>query len=347
MIKNAFDKILNNFSNLELNNHVGIDLGTSGTLVSLNGKKIDIKFPTLLAFNKKTNQVNAIGEQARTLLGRTPQHIEIIQPIKNGVIKNYQITEQLFLYIFRKIQKINPKFFGNKVVVGAPCGIKEGEIDALKKVILTSGASSVNIVYEPIAAAVGAEIPFHKIKSTLIIDIGGGTTDIMLLAKGEIIFSESILIAGDKFNKSIIEGILQDRGIEIGIRMAEDIKIRSMEVDSQSKKFIILGKSMKTGLPEEEEISLQNLLNYIKGDIFEISLKIKKIIETFSPEVLADLEEGNVYFVGGGTFISDFNKVISKHINLDIKIPKDPISLVARGAAKISRNESLYEKYFL
>ena len=328
-------------------NQIGIDLGTATTIVYVEGKGVVMREPTLVAVNRRTDQVVAIGKRARQMIGRTPGHIEVIQPIQLGVINDYEITEQLFEHIFRKVQNTSPKIFNPSVIIGVPCRTSQAEINAVQDAVIDAGARRVGIVYEPFAAAVGIDLPLMSETAVMVIDIGGGTSDTMILAGGEIVASGSIRVAGDALDTAIVEGLKESKQIIIGRRTAEDVKVATMQSANEQTVFSVQGRSSNTGLPLETEVSFDEIVRFLEPCLQKIADHIGAFVGQSSPEIQADLKNNNIYFVGGGPAIHAFPQKIEEVLNLRIVIPENATGLVARGTALIAQKPDIYEKYFL
>ena len=330
-----------------LGNRVGIDLGTATTVVYIDGKGVVMREPTLVAINKRTEQVVAMGKKARVMIGRTPEHIEVVQPVQQGVINDYEVTEQLFEHIFRKVQDASPKILSPMVTIGVPCCTSQTEINAVRDAVIDAGARQVDIVYEPFAAAIGMDLPLHHDTAIMVIDIGGGTSDVMIFAGGETIASDSIRVAGDTFDAAIVEGLKQTKQIVIGTRTAEDLKVATMQSAKEQRVFSVQGRDSNSGLPLEVEISFDEIVNCITPCLDEVTNYISSFVSRSSPEVQADLKNNNIYFVGGGPAVHTFSKKMEDVLNLGIVIPESPTSVVARGTALIAKNPEQYRKYFI
>ena len=330
-----------------LSNRIGIDLGTATTVVYLEGKGVILSEPTLVAVNKKTEQVIAVGKRARVMVGRTPDYIEVVQPVQKGVVYDYEVTEQLFEYIFRTAQESAPKILGPEVVIGVPCCTTQTEINAVRDAAVDAGARRVHIVYEPLAAAVGLGFSLQEETSHMVVDVGGGTSDAMILVGGEIIASDSIRIAGNAFDVAIMNGLREVRHMVVGIRTAEDLKVAIMQSAVERKIFRVQGRSVTNNLPMEIEVTFDEVLSFIAPCVDEIILHINAFMQNVSPEVLADLQNNAILFVGGGPLIHSFAQKMEASLNLTIIIPDNPTIAVARGTIAIARNPEQYEKYYL
>ena len=328
-------------------NRIGVDLGTATTVVYVDGKGVILREPTLVSVNKQTDQIVAVGRKARMMVGRTPKHIEVIQPVQQGVISDYEVTEQLFEYIFRRVQDVSPKIFGPTVIIGIPCRASQTEVNAVRDAAVDAGARQVYIVNEPLAAAIGIDVPLGSEEAVMVVDVGGGTSDAMILAAGEVVSSDSIRLAGDAFDAAILEGLRHKRRLTIGIRTAEDLKVATMQSAGERKTFSVQGRNTANGLPMEVEVTFEEILDFITPCIEEIAEYIGTFVRTTSPEILADLKNNNIYFVGGGPAVYTFSKKIERALNLSIIVPDGPMTAVARGTAIIARNPDHYKKYFL
>ena len=330
-----------------LTNRIGVDLGTATTVVYVDGAGVILHEPTLVAVNRQTDQIVAVGKKARMMVGRTPEHIEVVQPVRQGVISDYEVTEQLFEYIFRRVQDKAPKVLGPTVIVGIPCCASQTEIHAVRDAALDAGARRVHIVSEPLAAAIGIEVPLDREEAVMVVDVGGGTSDTMILAGGEVVSSDSIRLAGDAFDAAILEGLRDRKRLTIGVRTAEDLKVATMQSVGERRAFRVQGRSTINGLPMETEVSFEEILEFISPCIEKIAEYIGSFVKTTSPEVLADLKNDNIYFVGGGPAVHTFSKKIEQVLNLRIVVPDGPMTAVARGTAVIARNPDGYRKFFL
>ena len=328
-------------------NHVGIDLGTATTMVFMNDKGVILQEPTLVAVNKRTEQVVAIGRKARMMIGRTPQHIEVVHPIQQGVIYDYEVTEQIFRYIFRKAQGVSPRILGPLVTIGVPCDISQAEISAVRDAVIDAGARKVSIVYEPFAAAVGMKIPIQEEKAVMVIDVGGGTSDAMIIAGGEIVATSGIRVAGNTLDAAIVKGLREKKHIIVSPHTAEDLKIATMRSAKDQKVFSVRGRNSNTGLPLETEVSFKEIVNFITPCLEKIVEHVGIFISKASPEIQADLKDTSIFFVGGGPAIHTFSERIEASLGLRVTIPENPTSVVAKGAVLITQDFERYEEYFL
>lgn len=328
-----FNKILGKFSK-----DVGIDLGTATTLVYVKGKGIIINEPSVVAVNQKTGQVLAIGVEAKRMVGRTPAHISATRPLREGVISDFEVTEQMLRYFIHKIHKDNFSLFPRpRIIIGIPSGITEVEKKAVKDATLSAGAREVYLVEEAMAAAIGARLPVQEAVGNMIVDIGGGTTDIAVISLGGIVASQTLKIAGDKLNQDIINYAHDELRLVLGEKTAEDIKISigsAYELD-EILEAPIRGRDLSTGLPKEIIVDSDQIREALYASNEAIVTAIKETIEQTPPELISDLMNRGIVLVGGGSLLRGLDKLISKETKMPVKIIDDPLTAVARGAGII------------
>lgn len=329
-----FKKYFSKFSNC-----IGIDLGTTNTLVSLAGEGIVINEPSIVAINNKTNKIVAIGTKAKEMIGRTPEHITTINPIIDGVISDYEITEEFLSYLINKANSANKKLFRPRVVVGVPVGVTDVEIRAVEDAARTAGAREVYIIEEPVAAAIGMGLPVHSPKGTMIVDIGGGTTDIVILSLSGIVNRKSLKVAGEKMNQDIINYIKDNYSILIGEKTVEEVKINMAGAIKDKEKalaeFPVKGRDITTGLPREVMVNEEDILEAITPSIFQIIETVREVLETTPPEVLGDILRDGIILTGGGSLIRNIDKLFFEQLQVIIKISENPLTDVARGAEAV------------
>ncbi len=335
MFKNLRKKINKMFSH-----DIGIDLGTANTLVYLQGRGIVINEPSVVAINQKTGTVVAVGTQAKEMLGRTPQHIIAIKPLVDGVISDFEVTEEMITYLLNKAQKDSKKFLGPRVVVGVPSGITNVETRAVRDATKNAGAREVYIVEEPMAAAIGIRLPVMEAVGTMIIDIGGGTTDIAVISLGGVVVSKNLKIAGDKLNNDIMTYIRSEFKILIGEKTAETIKISIGNVlpGDTPQESVIKGRDLVTGLPREVVITDSDLREATSQSIETLLESSKEVLEITPPEILADVMHSGVNLTGGGALIRGLDILLSEHLKIPVHISEDPLTAVARGTGVILEN---------
>lgn len=332
-------KFLNRFSN-----EIGIDLGTANTLVYVRGKGIVVNEPSVVAVNEKTGQVVAVGQVAKDMLGRTPMHIKAIRPLVDGVISDFEVTEEMLAYLMRRASEYMPKkFLGPRVVVGVPSGVTNVEVRAVRDATKNAGAREVYIIEQPMAGAIGIRLPIHDPVGSMIIDIGGGTTDIAVISLGGIVRSKNIKIAGDKLNNDIISYIRNEFKILIGETTAEQVKKDVGAVmPGEPLETTIRGRDLITGLPREVIITDSDIREAIGQSIDILLEATKEVLETTPPEILADVMKRGIHLVGGGALIKGLDTLLFETLNIPITIAEDPLTAIARGAGIVLED---IEKY--
>jgi rod shape-determining protein MreB len=330
-------------------NDIGIDLGTANTLVYLRGHGIVLNEPSVVAVNQKTGQVVAVGAQAKDMIGRTPGHIKAVRPLVDGVISDFEITEEMITYLINKAQKISKKMLGPRVVVGVPSGITNVETRAVRDATRNAGAREVHIVEEPMAAAIGIHLPVNEPVGTMIIDIGGGTSDIAIISLGGVVRSKNLRIAGDKLNSDIISYIRSEFKILIGEKTAEQIKISIGCVlpSPVPKESVIKGRDLITGLPREVVITESDIREAIGQSVATLLDAAKEVLETTPPEVVADVMQRGVFLTGGGALIAGIDVILHEHLGLPVHVAEDPLTAVARGTGIILEDIVKYNDILL
>lgn len=324
-----FDKFYQLFSN-----DIGIDLGTANTLVYLRDHGIVINEPSVVAVNQKTGQVVALGQQAKQMLGRTPGHVVAIRPLVDGVISNFEVTEEMLAYLINKANKVSKKTVRPRVVIGVPSGITTVEVRAVYDAAKNAGAREVHIVEEPMAAAIGIKLPVKEPIGNMIIDIGGGTTDIAVISLGGIVRSKNLHIAGDRLNDDIINYIRDEFRVLVGERTAESVKIAvgSAKKGESPMEAVVRGRDLVTGLPREVVVTDTDIREAMSGSIVGLVESVKEVIETTPPEVLSDVMSRGIILVGGGALIRGLDELLSQTLHVPVYIANDPLTAVARGA---------------
>ena len=327
-----------------LSHDIGIDLGTANTLVYLRGRGIVINEPSVVAVNEKTGQVVAVGAEAKAMLGRTPSHIKAVRPLVDGVISDFEVTEEMLAYLLSKAQESSRKIMSPRVVVGVPSGITSVEIRAVRDAAKNAGAGVVHIVEEPMAAAIGMRLPIHDPVGSMVVDVGGGTSDIAVVSLGGMVRSKNLRIAGDRFNQDIISYVRNQFKILIGEKTAEAVKFSAtalMPLDAplESK---VKGRDLVTGLPREVIITDTDIREALGGSIEALVLAIKEVLETTPPEVLADIIERGIFLSGGGALLRGLPDVLESELGIKIHVASDPLSAVARGTGVILENMDKY-----
>lgn len=319
---------------------IGIDLGTANTLVYLRDHGIIINEPSVVAVNQKTNRVVAVGTEAKQMLGRTPGHVVASRPLVDGVISDFEITEEMLAHFINKAQKMSKRQGRPRVVVGVPSSITNVETRAVRDATMNAGAREVYIVEEPMAAAIGIRLPVNDPVGSMIIDIGGGTTDIAVISLSGIVNSKNLKIAGDRFNTDIISYIRDEFKILIGERTAENVKIAigsAMKPDTP-REFAIRGRDLLTGLPREVIVTDSDIREALTPSIAVIVESTKEVLETTPPEILSDVMNRGIVMVGGGALIYGIADLISQTIKIPVTVADDPLTAVARGTGIVVEN---------
>ena len=333
------DKFYSLFSN-----DIGIDLGTANTLVYLRGQGIVINEPSVVAINQKTGRIVAVGTEAREMLGRTPAHIVAIRPLVDGVISDFEITEEMLSYLINKANKMSPKFLKPRVVIGVPSGITNVETRAVYDAARSAGAREVHIVEEPMAAAIGIRLPTKDPVGSMVIDIGGGTTDIAVISLAGIVRSKNLRVAGDKLNQDIIYYLRDEFKILIGEKTAESVKIAIGSVISGGHmEASVKGRDLITGLPREVIITDSDIRESMAQSIGNLVDSVKEVLEDTPPEILSDIMHRGIVLVGGGALIQGLAPLLKGTLKIPVYIAEDPLSAVARGTGIILEDMNSYQ----
>ncbi|OGY81692.1 MAG: rod shape-determining protein [Candidatus Kerfeldbacteria bacterium RIFCSPHIGHO2_12_FULL_48_17] len=317
---------------------LGIDLGTANTLVYVRDKGIVINEPSVVAVNERTGHVLAVGQEARNMIGRTPSHIVAIRPLVEGVVSDFEVTEKMLKHFIEKVHRetftILPR---PRIVIGIPLGVTEVERKAVEDAALNAGAREVFLIEEPMAAAIGARVPVQDATGHMIVDIGGGTTEIAVVALGGVVTSKSLRIAGDELNRNIVAYHRDQFNLLLGERTAEELKIAigsaSEDVDVLESK--VRGRDIITGLPREMTVSSEHVREAIGRSVKLFSDAIKDTLESTPPELVADIYERGILMSGGGALLRGFDKVIQKITQVPVKVVDDPLTAVVRGTGRV------------
>ena len=328
-----FDKLFNFWSK-----DIGIDLGTANTLVYVRGKGIIIDEPSIVAINQKTGQVLAIGQEARKMVGRTPGYIVVSKPLVAGVVSDFEVTEQMLKYFIDRAQEKSFSLIPRpRVVIGIPAGVTEVEKRAVEDAAYNAGARQVFLIEEPMAAAIGARLPVQDAAANLIIDIGGGTTDVAVISMGGVVASRSLRIAGDKLTADITQHMREEHNVLIGDATADNIKlaIGSAYPLDEELTVQVRGRDLLTGLPKELTITSEEIRKAMHRSIRSIVLAIRGTIEETPPELIADLLNRSIFLAGGGALLRGFAELISHETKLPVKVVDDPMTAVVRGCGMV------------
>lgn len=323
---------------------IGIDLGTSSIIVYIKGKGVVLKEPSVVAIDQYTDKFLAVGEEARQMLGRTPGNIVAIRPLKDGVISDYEITQRMLKYFIEK--SLNKSIFKPRIIICVPSGITEVEKRAVIEASNNAGAIRTYIIEEPIAAAIGSDIDISEPDGSMIIDIGGGTTDIAIIALGGIVISKSIKIAGDDFDSHISRYIRKKYNMLIGENTAQNLKqnigyAHALEEDVYES---IVGRDLLTGLPKSLEMSSGDVLEAIEEPLDDILTAIHSVLERTPPELAADISNRGILLTGGGSLLKGLDKLISERTGIEAKLSNNPVECVARGTGKSLNWVSILEE---
>lgn len=317
-------------------NDIGIDLGTANTLVYLKGHGIVINEPSVVVVNQKTGQIVAVGAEAKQMLGRTPGHVRAVRPIVDGVISDFEVTEEMLSYLIGKAEKISKKFIRPRVVVGVPTGITNVEIRAVEDAARSAGAREVYIVEEPMAAAVGIRLPVKDAVGSVIVDIGGGTTDVAVISLSGVVRSKNLKIAGDLLNSNIMNYMKDEFKLLIGERTAENVKIAiASVVPGEPMEAEVRGRDLVTGLPRQVIITDSDIREAIMPSILSLVDGIKEVLETTPPELLSDIMYRGLVLSGGGALLRGLDVLLQSALKIPIYVSEDPLTAVARGTGVI------------
>jgi len=314
---------------------VGIDLGTANVLVYIKNKGIVLNEPSVVAVNKDTDEILAVGEEARRMLGRTPANIIALRPLRDGVISNYDITERMLKYFIKKTCG-NSRFFRPKIMVCVPSGVTEVEKRAVREAATQAGGKDVFLMEEPVAAAIGAGLDISQPDGSMVIDIGGGTTDVAVISLGGIVASTSVKMAGDKFDESIIKYMRKAHKLYIGERTGEELKktIGTAYPREESVSMECRGRDLITGLPKTVTVTSEEIMKALDEPLHTICEAVHSVLEKTPPELAADISNSGIMLTGGGALLHGIDKRISERTGIDVKIAEDPTSCVAVGTGK-------------
>lgn len=315
---------------------IGIDLGTANTLVHVKGKGIVVREPSVVAVDKGSNRVLAVGNAAKEMIGRTPGNIVAIRPMKDGVIADFDITQSM-LKTFIKLVNVSGSMIKPRVVVCIPSGITEVEKRAVEEAVLQAGAREAYLMEEPMAAAIGAGLPIEEPTGSMVVDIGGGTSEVAVISLGGIVSSKSVRVAGDALDNAIVAYIKKEYNLMIGDRTAEDIKltIGSAFPAEDEKSMNIRGRDLLTGLPKNIEITAQEIRSALHEPISDIVDAIKFTLEKTPPELSADVMDRGIMLTGGGAMIKGLDDLIAKETGIPVFVAESPLDCVALGTGKV------------
>lgn len=328
-----FGKIFGAFSR-----DTGIDLGTANVLVYVHGEGIMINEPSVVAVNQKTGQVVAIGNEAKKMLGRTPPHILTVRPLQDGVISDFEVTQEMLAHFIKKVHQGRASFFARpRVVIGIPSGITEVERRAVRDVAKNAGASEAYLVEEPMAAAIGMRLPVHEAVGTMILDVGGGTTDIAVISLGGIVSSLNLRLAGDRLNSDIVNYVRDEYKLLLGEKTAEELKISIGAVlkCDETLDHMVRGRDLVTGLPREVRLTDGDIRVALSKTVRVIIAGVKDVVEGTPPELVADVMHRGIWMVGGGAQLRGLSTLIEQETKIPTHVAEDPMTAVVRGCGII------------
>lgn len=347
-----FDKFFSLFSH-----DIGIDLGTANTLVYVKGKGIVIREPSVVARHKKTKELLAIGGQAKRMLGRTPQTIEAVRPLKDGVIADFDATAAMLSYFIKEVHEVPrgayslaplglPKIPKPKVVVGIPSGVTEVERRAVQEAALSSGARQAFLIEEPMAAAIGAGLSVSEPGGIFVVDIGGGTTEIAIISLGGIVLNRGLRIAGDEMDEAVVSYLRMRYSLLLGQTSAEELKIELGSATAQrpERHYVVRGRDLETGLPKSVKVSSEDIREALIPVVQQIITRIAETLEESPPELVSDIMERGILLTGGGALIRGIDQLISETMKIPVWVPEDPLTTVVRGTAKVLEDTSLLKR---
>lgn len=328
---------------------VGIDLGTANTLVTVGGKGIMINEPSVVAIRKKTKEVLAVGNEARQMIGRTPASVIAVRPLRDGVITDFDTTQAMIRYFIERVHELSAKFLKiprPRVVIGVPSSVTEVERQAVVDAARGAGSRKVYIVEEAVAGAVGVGLPIEEPSGSMIVDVGGGTTDIAVLSLGGIVVDKTIQVAGDEMDQDIVNYVKHKYNLLIGERSAEEVKISigSAFAQKDEKAVILQGRDLLTGLPKSVEISSVEVREALMNSLTQITDSIKDAVEETPPELLADLSSSGMVVAGGCAQLYGLDRFLKEKVKLPVIIADDPMTAVVRGTGKMLERPDLLER---
>ncbi len=328
---------------------IAIDLGTANTLVYVRGRGVVINEPSVVAVNEKTHQVVAVGREAKLMLGKTPAHIRVVRPLSHGVISDFEVTEELLTYLINKAQNGRVRLFGPRVVIGVPTGVTNVQSRAVRDAAKNAGAREAIILEEPVAGAIGAKLPVSEAVGTMVLDIGGGTTDIAVISLRGVVASRSSHVAGDRFNENIIDFVRSEFKLGIGERTAEDVKIAIGAVVPlhETLSRSVRGRDFATGLPREIFLTDAHIREAVAPSLDALMDTMKEVIEATPPELLSDVLQHGVTVFGGGALLRGLPQILAKMLGVPVRVAPDPLTAVVRGAGIVTEDPAPYSDFFV
>ncbi len=315
---------------------IGIDLGTANTLVHVKGKGIVVREPSVVAINSNTNEVLAVGDSAKEMIGRTPGNIVAIRPMKDGVIADFDVTQSMLKYFIKKAMSFGV-LSKPRVVICVPSGVTEVEKRAVEEATLQAGAKEAYLIEEPMAAAIGANLPVDEPSGSMVVDIGGGTSEVAVISLGGIVTSKSLRVAGDELDEAIVHYVKKEYNLMIGERTAEDIKtsIGAAYPKPKEESMEIRGRDLITGLPRNINITSSEIVDALKEPVNAIVDSIKYTLEKTPPELASDIMDRGIMLTGGGALLSGLNTLIKQETGMPVSVAENPLDCVVMGSGKV------------
>jgi rod shape-determining protein MreB and related proteins len=328
---------------------LGIDLGTANTLVYVRERGVVISEPSVVATDKRSGKVLAVGAEAKKMVGRTPANIVAVRPLKDGVIADFETVESMLHYFIRKVHDQYPFTPRPRVIIGVPSGVTEVEKRAVQDAALNAGSREAYMIEEPMAAAIGAGLPIHEAAGSMIVDVGGGTTEVAVISLGGVVLSRSIRIGGDEIDEQIVQFARREHDLYIGERTAEETKIAvgSASMVNEELKTTMRGRDLVTGLPKEVDVTIGDIRDAISGPVNLIVEAVKLSIEETPPELLADIMDQGIILAGGGALLKGLDVRLEEETKMPVHIADDPLQCVVRGTGMCLENIEVYRKVFV
>ncbi|KLU59566.1 Rod shape-determining protein MreB [Peptococcaceae bacterium CEB3] len=325
---------------------LGIDLGTANTLVHVRGKGIVVREPSVVAMDMDNKAPLAVGDKAKEMIGRTPSHIVAIRPLKDGVISDFNVTQKMLKYFISRALGSDSPFARPRVVICVPSGVTPVEERAVKEAALAAGAKDPVIMEEPMAAAIGAGLPVSEPTGNMIVDIGGGTTEVAVISLGGIVTSRSIRVAGDEMDDAIVAHIKRRYNLMVGYRTAEDIKteIGSAYMAEKGITYAVRGRDLLTGLPKTIEVTAEEIQEALQEPVMAIVDAIKSCLEKTPPELAADIMDRGIMMAGGGSLLRHLDQLIADETCIPVHVAEDPLSCVALGTGRVLEDSEIMKK---
>ena len=319
---------------------LGIDLGTANTLVHVKGEGIILTEPSVVAIHADTGKVLAVGEEAKNMIGRTPGNIIAIRPMKGGVIADFDVTQSMIRHFINKALGQKSSFFKPRVVISIPTGCTTVEERAVREAAVQAGAKEAYLLEEPIAAAIGAGLPVHEPTGNMIVDIGGGTTEVAVISMGGIVTAKSVRVGGDKMDNAIVQHLKKNHSLLIGERTAENIKINigSVEGEGLEEDYEVRGRDLVSGLPKTIQVSSIEIILALRETVEQIIEGIKVCLEKTPPELSGDIMDRGIVMAGGGSLLRGLDRLIAKETDIPVYVCDEPLLAVARGTGVVLEN---------